>query len=173
MAAVLPQGHTCIVFGEVLFSWFRADCQILSYLDMLHSHAKSSYCNASYYHHYHGYLLLSYKMVGEHTVNSGHLEALALFTGEVSALSFPFAFKLTLLSKIQKSLSWKQEMHTNPDGEDILRLPLIMWEQSVWLPHLHHHLIVKHGAWRKWLLAGYIICYCAEDPVKTWPVQFS
>lgn len=65
-------------------------------------------------------------MVGEHTVNSGHLEALALLTGEVSALLFSFVLKLTLLSKIQKSLSWKQEMHSNPDGEDILKLSLIM-----------------------------------------------
>lgn len=43
MAAVLPKGHTCIVLGEVFFSWFRADCQILSYLDMLHLNAKSSH----------------------------------------------------------------------------------------------------------------------------------
>lgn len=46
--------------------------------------------------------------------------------GIVPALFFPFALKLILLSNIQKSLSWKQEMHTNPYGEDIFRLPLIM-----------------------------------------------
>lgn len=83
-------------------------------------------------------------MVGEHTVNSGHLEALALFTGEIYALPFPFALRLTLLSKMLKSLSWKQEMQTNPDTEVILKLPLITREKSVCLPH-HHHLIVKHG----------------------------
>lgn len=70
-------------------------------------------------------------MICEHTVNSGHLEALALFTGEVWTLLFSFIPKLTLLSKIQKSLSWKQEMRTIPDGEAIPKLPLLMWEQSV------------------------------------------
>jgi len=62
-------------------------------------------------------------------------------------------------------------MHTIADGEDI---PILLeYESSQWgLPHLpHHHLTVKHGMRRKWLLAGYIIFYCVEDPFETWPVR--